>query len=98
MNHFRSFFLTATTLLFISACSTPEDLTTPTLAPQFGTADDDIGIDVATVSSGRVYTLLQRNGPYDQKGYPDGYGSYRCWCNAPCRWCRRRRPIHWVKR
>lgn len=68
--------LAAGLVLIISACSQPEDLAAPTLAPQFGTADDDIGIDVATVSSGRIYTLSQRNGPYDQNGYPDGSGSY----------------------
>lgn len=61
-------FIAAVFTLLISACSQPEDLSAPTLAPQFGTADDDRGVDVATVSSGRVYTLSQRNGPYDQFG------------------------------
>ena len=33
--------------LVLGACSTPADLTTPTLEPQFGTADNDFGVDVA---------------------------------------------------
>ncbi len=51
--------------LVLGACSTPEDLTTPMLEPQFGSAEDDIGIDVATISTGRIYTLSNENGPYE---------------------------------
>lgn len=75
----RSFILVAAALtIFVSACSQPNDLTTPTLTPQFGTADDDFGVDVATVSTGRIYSLSQQTGPVyetDNSGvtYQSGY-------------------------
>ena len=59
MRRFCPLFLAAATLLFISACSTPEDLHTPTLEPQFGSADDDIGVDVA-LSTGSIYSLAEQ--------------------------------------
>lgn len=59
MNRVRPLVLAATTLLFISACSTPDDLTPPTLEPQFGTAADDIGEDVAVAPTGEVYALSE---------------------------------------
>lgn len=61
-------FLAFVLALLMASCSQPRDFTTPTLVPQFGTADDDVGIDVATVSMGRVYSLSQQTGPY-QNGF-----------------------------
>jgi hypothetical protein len=55
--------------LVLAACSTPEDLTTPTLEPQFGSADTDTGIDVAFASTGRIYSLSEQTGPtYEDNG------------------------------
>ncbi len=65
--------------LVLGACSTPEDLTAPTLEPQFGTADDDRGVDVATVSTGRIYSLSEQFGPiyeYDEYGSSYQSGTY----------------------
>lgn len=49
--------------LVLAACSTPEDLNVPTLEPQFGTDDEDRGVDVATISTGRIYSLSEQFGP-----------------------------------
>lgn len=76
MKH-RYLYILAALVFFLAACSSDNDLTTiPNLELQFGSVDYDTGVDVATASSGRIYTLSQRNGPYDQNGYPDGYGDY----------------------
>ena len=60
--------------LTLGACSTPADLATPTLEPQFGTSQNDYGADVAYASSGRVYVLSEREG-YDSNAteYEDDY-------------------------
>lgn len=69
--------LAAVLVLAISACSqVPEDLTTPTLAPQFGTTDDDIGIDVASASTGRIYSLSKQSGAVYEDGY-EGQPDYQ---------------------
>lgn len=66
--------LVALTLtLVLAACSTPDDLTTPTLEPQFGTSDNDFGVDVAYPASGRVYVLLEQEG-YEYDEYGDQVG------------------------
>ncbi len=47
--------------LGLAACSqAPEDVQAPDvgITPQFGTADDDIGADVALSSTGRIYALV----------------------------------------
>ena len=51
--------------LVLGACSTPADLTIPTLEPQFGTSDNDFGADVAHGSSGAVYVLSEQEGLYE---------------------------------
>ena len=59
--------------LVLGACSTPDDLNAPVLEPQFGTADEDIGARVVTVSTGRVYSLSEQYGPfYNLYGDEDG--------------------------
>ena len=59
--------------LVLGACSTPDDLAAPTLEPQFGTADNDFGVDVAYPASGRAYVLSEREGYiYDEYGYSEG--------------------------
>jgi hypothetical protein len=69
--------LAATLVLVISACSqVPENLTTPTLEPQFGTTDDDIGIDVASASTGRIYSLSKQSGAVYEDGY-EGQPDYQ---------------------
>ena len=50
--------------LVLGACSTPADLSVPTLEAQFGTSDNDFGVDVAYPSSGRVYVLSEQAGYY----------------------------------
>ncbi len=64
VNHARLPILAALLLaLFISGCSrTPVDLTAPTLEPQFGTAADDYGIDVALGGGGQTYVLALEYG------------------------------------
>lgn len=62
----------------LGACSTPEDLTAPRLEPQFGTAEDEIGLDVASVSTGRIYSLSVENATTyadygDGETYENGY-------------------------
>ena len=66
--------LFATLALVISACSqAPADVAAPTLEPQFGSADNDFGVDVALGSSGHIFSLSEREGySYDQDGYRDG--------------------------
>lgn len=59
---------TSALALFVSACSTPADLQQP-LTAQFGSADKDDGVDVATVSSGQIYSLSS------QRGNPSGAAS-----------------------
>lgn len=58
--------------LLISACSqTPLEQIEGGLEPQFGTADEDYGIDVAFASTGRIYVLSQQDGPVYEE-YEDG--------------------------
>lgn len=58
MNQPRFLVLTAAALLLlISACSTPKDLTGPTLAPQFGTRNYDSVEDVAYGKAGYLYAV-----------------------------------------
>jgi hypothetical protein len=61
--------------LVLGACSTPDDLNAPTLEPQFGTSDEDRGIDVASVSTGRIYSLSEQSGPIYE--YYDDGSSYQ---------------------
>lgn len=59
--------------LLLGACSTPDDLTTPTLEPQFGTSGNDFGVDAVYPVSGRVYVLSEREGYYyDEYGDEEG--------------------------
>lgn len=54
--------------LVLGACSTPADVSLPGLEAQFGTSDNDFGVDVAYPSSGRVYVLSEQAG-----NVPDPY-------------------------
>jgi len=64
MKHVHPLLLAASTLaLFISACSQPADVQAPSLEPQFGTVDDDIGVDVAVPSVNSVYVLSYQSVP-----------------------------------
>jgi hypothetical protein len=73
----RLWALLALVLTFVlTTCNTPADLSAPTLEPQFGTADDDRGVDVATVSTGRIYSLSQQSGYlYEDDGSGSVYES-----------------------
>lgn len=65
--------------LVLGACSTPDDLNAPVLEPQFGSADEDLGVDVAFVSTGRIYSLSEQSGDWykdDGSGYSSVYGYY----------------------
>lgn len=65
MKYTRPLLLAASALaLFISACSQPADIQAPDLTAQFGTANDDIGVDVAVPSVDRVYVLSDQSGPF----------------------------------
>ncbi len=63
--------LAALALTFVlAACSTDNDLAaTPELAPQFGTANDDFGIDTAVTSTGSVAVLSQEDSYYYNEDY-----------------------------
>ncbi len=50
-------------LILLAGCSQPSQ-NAPALEPQFGTAEDDFGTDVASVSTGRIYSLSKELG-YD---------------------------------
>ena len=65
MNRFRPFVLTAAALLFLSACSTPTDLSVPTLEPQFGSAGGDYGFDVAYGKGGYLYVYGTQSQDHD---------------------------------
>jgi hypothetical protein len=58
--------------LMLGACSTPKNLNASVLEPQFGTAEDDIGTNVAFVSTGRIYSLSKETGHNYQEG--EDYG------------------------
>ena len=64
----RSLLLAASaTALLVSACSSPTDIRVPTLEPQFGSPDTDLGQDVA-LTSGGVYVLAEQSyNPYDEQ-------------------------------
>lgn len=59
----RSVFVVAALALTLAACSQPNDLQGPRLEAQFGTTDDDIGVDVATDTAGRTFVLSSGAGP-----------------------------------
>lgn len=48
--------------LMLVACSTPKDLTSPILEPQFGAAYDDVGGDVAIAPNGNPIVLADESG------------------------------------
>ncbi len=79
MTHSRRIWaLPALTLaLVLGACSTPEDLTTPVLEPQYGTAYTDSPVGVVTGPAGAVYNLYNYVSPADCIYYDDGY--YDCY-------------------
>ncbi len=57
----RVLFALALTLV-LGACSTPEDPTDSRLEPQFGTAENDFGVDAAYAAAGHVYVLSEQEG------------------------------------
>ncbi len=57
--------------LVLGACSTPADLTAPTLEPQFGTEYNDVGVDVTVTTNGYVYELEQ--GGYGGEYYDESW-------------------------
>ncbi len=62
MNYARPLLLAASTVaLFISACSTPADIQTPELAPQFGTVAEDSAISVDLGANGMIHVGSDRN-------------------------------------
>ena len=77
MKNARSLLLAASTVaLLVSACSqAPAGLDAPMLEPQFGSADNDFGQDVALSPTGDVYTLTKQTGStydeYSQNGKYD---------------------------
>ncbi len=83
MKHARPLILAASAFAFlISACSTPEDLSAPTLEPQFGTRGYDSVEDVAYGKAGYLYavgvlgdTRDRREGgsDYNDAGESDAY-------------------------
>ena len=77
MKSTRPFLLAASTLaLLVSACSSPADVGVPTLEPQFSSADNDFGQDVA-LTSGGVYVLAEQSyDPYDE-GFDGSRGQER---------------------
>lgn len=62
--------------LVLGACSTPKDLTTPTLEPQFGTAHNDVPVGVVAGPSGAAYTLYNYVEPDVYYDYGDGDYAY----------------------
>lgn len=80
MTHNRFGMLAALTLaLVLGACSTPADLTSPALEPQFGSNRDDTGIDVKVAPGGGVYELwLKSYEDYVEVDWDDDlyYSSY----------------------
>ena len=64
----------ALTLLLGACSSSPKDLAVPTLEPQFGTAENDYGTDIAYTSNSRIYVLAGHDGYYNDDEYGDeGY-------------------------
>ncbi len=61
-------------VLGLVACSTPDLANSPQVSVQFGTAEDDIGVDVATVSTDRIYSLGSENYSVDNEEF---YGYVR---------------------
>ena len=88
-NH-RTWALSALALtLILGACSTPADLTAPTLKPQFGTTQNDFGVDAATASSGRVYVLsAQKDDDNSDYDYYDAVVLRRYDANGALNWTR----------
>lgn len=75
MNITRPLVLASAVLaLFISGCSQPEDFTTPTLEPQFGTPREE-NVHGLTPSSSGVYVVGQTDGDLHQRnlGGTDAY-------------------------
>jgi hypothetical protein len=77
MKHTRPLLLAVSTLaLLISACSQTDDLTAPTLEPQFGTRNYDSVEDVAYGKAGYLYAVGFWDSGYDPRefnGYHDVY-------------------------
>lgn len=75
MKNARPLLLAASTLaLLISACSQPADIQAPMLEPQFGSADDDYGQDIALTSAQQVFVLSSRKGySHDSSGEVNGF-------------------------
>lgn len=68
----RTWALSALALtLVLGACSTPNDLASPTLEPQFGSEDNDYGIDMAVAPGGLIYLLS-----YEEEEYVSDYDGY----------------------
>lgn len=66
MNRTRSSLLVAALLtLLVSACGQPDDLASPPLEPQYGTALEDAGLQVATTAMGHIFTLGTISEPLD---------------------------------
>ena len=55
--------------LVLGACSTPADLTAPTLEPQFGTPHKDVGVDVSFYTSGPIFVLTEDDDLYEMDDY-----------------------------
>lgn len=60
MRFARPLLVASALALLISACSTPADLAAPALTPQFGTTDEDVGVDVVISPTGQVYALADQ--------------------------------------
>jgi hypothetical protein len=73
MKYTRLLFLAVSTLaLLISACSQTDDLTAPTLEPQFGTRNHDSVEDVAYGKAGYLYAVGFWDSGYDPREF-NGY-------------------------
>ena len=75
MNLTRRTWASALALTFVlGACSTPDDLVTPTLEPQFGDVSNDFGTEVVLAPNGRVFGLSEHHGEgYGEDYYGDEY-------------------------
>ena len=56
--------------LVLGACSTPADVSVPGLEAQFGTANNDVGVDVTVNTGGNIMVLSEETG----SRYDDFYG------------------------
>lgn len=53
------------TTIAITSCSQSGDLSVPRVEPQFGTAADDVGVDVTVASTGSVFSLVHQSSVTD---------------------------------